>query len=92
MTTACYSIEPREENASDGVYSPYVSMSIPAPRAGMRRTKMRRLILPVCLAIFATIAPAQQKKRVAVFNFDYATVQSSSAAIFGTRPAAASAG
>ena len=32
----------------------------------------------------ATIAPAQQKKRVAVMNFDYATVQSNVAAIFNT--------
>jgi curli biogenesis system outer membrane secretion channel CsgG len=45
---------------------------------------MRRFIWLVCLAIFATIAPAQQKKRVAVFDFEYGTVQSSSAAIFGT--------
>ena len=45
---------------------------------------MRRFICLACLAIFATTAHAQQKKRVAVFNFDYATVQSSSAAIFGT--------
>jgi len=45
---------------------------------------MRRFIWLMCLAIFATIAPAQQKKRVAVFSFDYATVQSTSAAIFGT--------
>ena len=45
---------------------------------------MRRFICLACLAIFATTAPAQQKKRVAVFNFDYATVQSSAAAIFGT--------
>jgi curli biogenesis system outer membrane secretion channel CsgG len=29
-------------------------------------------------------APAQQKKRVAVMNFDYATVQSSVSALFGT--------
>ncbi|HLJ16794.1 MAG TPA: CsgG/HfaB family protein [Bryobacteraceae bacterium] len=32
----------------------------------------------------ATMAPAQQKKRVAVMNFDYATVQSNVAAIFNT--------
>src|SRR6185295_15375682 len=45
---------------------------------------MRGFIWLVCLAMFATIAPAQQKKRVAVFDFEYGTVQSSSAAIFGT--------
>ena len=32
----------------------------------------------------ALAGSAQQKKRVAVFDFEYATVQSSSAAIFGT--------
>src|SRR6185436_16871182 len=49
-----------------------------------RRTRMRGFIWLMCLAMFATIAPAQQKKRVAVFDFEYGTVQSSSAAIFGT--------
>jgi len=32
----------------------------------------------------ATPAPAGRKKRIAIFDFDYATVQSSTAAIFGT--------
>lgn len=42
----------------------------------------------VCVAVVAAAcsatAQAQQKKRVAVMNFDYATVQSSVSAIFGT--------
>ena len=46
---------------------------------------MKRLILAsVLLALIATISQAQQKKRVAVMNFDYATVSSGVAAIFGT--------
>jgi curli biogenesis system outer membrane secretion channel CsgG len=36
------------------------------------------------LLAFAAISTAQQKKRVAVFDFDYATVQSNVAAIFGS--------
>jgi Skp family chaperone for outer membrane proteins len=35
-------------------------------------------------ALLVTGASAQQKKRVAVLNFDYATVQSGVSAIFGT--------
>ena len=46
---------------------------------------MKRLILTsVLLAIITTVSLAQQKKRVAVMNFDYATVSSGVAAIFGT--------
>ena len=46
---------------------------------------MRRLLIPICvLALFAVGANAQQKKRVAVLDFDYATVHSGIAAIFGT--------
>lgn len=46
---------------------------------------MRSTVLALILAAaVVSIAPAQQKKRVAVMNFDYATVQSYSAAIFGT--------
>ncbi len=45
---------------------------------------MKRITLVVA-ALLATVAVAQgQKKRVAVMNFDYATVQSSVSAIFGT--------
>jgi curli biogenesis system outer membrane secretion channel CsgG len=45
---------------------------------------MKRVVAVVgVLAIAAAVLPAQQKKRVAVMNFDYATVQSSVAAIFG---------
>ena len=36
------------------------------------------------ILLTAAISPAQQKKRVAVMNFDYATVQNSVSAIFGT--------
>ena len=43
----------------------------------------RNLILAAALVICAGFAPAQQKKRVAVMNFDYATVQSGVQAIFG---------
>ncbi len=47
---------------------------------------MRRTVLTLILAAVAVAtAPAQQqKKRVAVMDFDYATVKSYSAAIFGT--------
>jgi curli biogenesis system outer membrane secretion channel CsgG len=46
---------------------------------------MRRLA-SICLlaALTLGIAPAQQKKRVAVLNFDYSTVQSYVSQIFGT--------
>jgi curli biogenesis system outer membrane secretion channel CsgG len=45
---------------------------------------MKRLLVVVgALLIFAAVSPAQQKKRVAVMNFDYATVQSSVQSIFG---------
>jgi curli biogenesis system outer membrane secretion channel CsgG len=46
---------------------------------------MRRLMIPVVLTIaLAATAAAQQKKRVAVLDFEYATVRSSVSAIFGT--------
>ena len=38
----------------------------------------------VILVAFVATAAAQQKKRVAVFDFDYSTVQTSSSAVFGT--------
>ena len=45
---------------------------------------MKRISLVVAaLLIAAAVSPAQQKKRVAIMNFDYATVQSSVSAIFG---------
>lgn len=44
----------------------------------------KRVSLTVLLASWAVVAPAQQKKRVAVMNFDYATVQSEVSSIFGT--------
>ena len=46
---------------------------------------MKRIfILSAALVIWAGFAPAQQKKRVAVMNFDYATVQTGVPAIFGS--------
>jgi curli biogenesis system outer membrane secretion channel CsgG len=44
----------------------------------------RGLIAIAALTLLVTGSQAQQKKRVAVMNFDYATVQSSVAQIFGT--------
>lgn len=54
--------------------------------SSLRRGKrMGRLIsLFLILASFASTAGAQQKKRVAVLNFDYGTVRSYVASIFGT--------
>jgi curli biogenesis system outer membrane secretion channel CsgG len=43
----------------------------------------RGFVAVAALLALAAVSPAQQKKRVAVMNFDYATVQSSVAAIFG---------
>jgi curli biogenesis system outer membrane secretion channel CsgG len=46
---------------------------------------MRRLLAILSLAAIVVMPlAAQRKKRVAVLNFDYATVRSSSAAVFGT--------
>ncbi len=45
---------------------------------------MRRFPVLVVAAVLALPALAQQKKRVAVLDFDYATVRSSAAAVFGT--------
>src|SRR4051794_15458818 len=52
---------------------------------GTRRHTMRRVI-PSCILLLtiASAASAQEKKRVAVLDFDYATVQSGVASIFGT--------
>ncbi len=45
---------------------------------------MKRISMVVAaLCLFTALLPAQQKKRVAVMNFDYATVQSGVQAIFG---------
>ena len=41
-------------------------------------------LLSVLVCVLVPVCMAQQKKRVAVLNFDYATVQPSVAAIFGT--------
>ena len=43
-----------------------------------------RIALFILFFTLVATAPAQQKKRVAVMNFDYATVQSGVAALFGT--------
>jgi curli biogenesis system outer membrane secretion channel CsgG len=46
---------------------------------------MNRMVSGLAIALLATAcAQAQQKKRVAVMNFDYATVQSSVQALWGT--------
>ena len=46
---------------------------------------MKRYVICVLLAgLLAATGMAQQKKRVAVINFEYAGVQSQLAAIFGT--------
>lgn len=46
---------------------------------------MRRFVVSLALAAVATMSvAAQQRKRVAVINFDYATVRGSVAAIWGT--------
>ena len=46
---------------------------------------MKRYVICVLLAgLLAATGSAQQKKRVAVLNFDYAAVQSQTAALFGT--------
>jgi curli biogenesis system outer membrane secretion channel CsgG len=53
--------------------------------AKTRRNTMRRLLLGITLlCITAPSATAQTKPRVAVMNFDYATVRDVSAALFGT--------
>jgi curli biogenesis system outer membrane secretion channel CsgG len=50
-----------------------------------RNSIMNRLVRLCCvLLILAPVCTAQQKKRVAVMNFDYGTVRSGVAAIFGT--------
>jgi curli biogenesis system outer membrane secretion channel CsgG len=43
----------------------------------------RALAILITLAAFASLAQAQQKKRVAVFDFDYATVKDSVSSVFG---------
>ncbi|MGE5570088.1 MAG: CsgG/HfaB family protein [Rhodospirillales bacterium] len=45
---------------------------------------MRRLIIPFILTMVLALNAAAQKKRVAVLDFEYATVRSSVQAIFGT--------
>ncbi|HUI53529.1 MAG TPA: CsgG/HfaB family protein [Bryobacteraceae bacterium] len=47
---------------------------------------MSRIKIPIILSLVMMVgtAQAQQKKRVAVMNFDYATVQSTVASLFGT--------
>jgi curli biogenesis system outer membrane secretion channel CsgG len=47
--------------------------------------QMCKLVTAVCVfAASASLATAQQKKSIAILNFDYSTVQSGVAAIFGT--------
>ncbi len=45
---------------------------------------MRRLIIPCILTMLLAVNAAAQKKRVAVLDFEYATVRSNVQAIFGT--------
>lgn len=49
----------------------------------MRMSRFTVSLAALC-TLWAATAQAQQKKRVAVMNFDYATVQSAVASIFGT--------
>ena len=44
----------------------------------------RRAVLLLCVFVLAATAQAQNKKRIAVLNFDYSTVQTGVAAIFGS--------
>src|SRR6201997_1464951 len=54
----------------------------------MRRVLLSLLLIasfvPSLVAQTATPPPGGRKKRVAIFDFDFATVQSASAALFGT--------
>jgi curli biogenesis system outer membrane secretion channel CsgG len=45
---------------------------------------MRRISVATVLMVALAMSAAAQKKRVAIMNFDYATVRSDTAAIFGT--------
>ena len=47
--------------------------------------RLRALPLVVSLALCAVVHAQSSKKRIAVFDFDYAAVQNSASAIFGTR-------
>ena len=53
-----------------------------------KRLLLRTLVVGTVLSLLAAAqapqTPAPRKKRVAVFDFDYATVRSNSAALFGT--------
>lgn len=51
----------------------------------MKRKIISTLITLILLIGIAITAQAQQKKRIAILDFDYATVQSDISAIFGTR-------
>jgi len=46
--------------------------------------RSRIIVIVPLLCLLVPVAAAQHKKRVAVLNFDYGTVQSSVAGIFGT--------
>src|SRR5437879_358486 len=47
-------------------------------------SRLVRFVCVVALAFASLCSPAQQKKRVAVMDFDYGTVQSAVSAIWGT--------
>jgi curli biogenesis system outer membrane secretion channel CsgG len=60
-----------------------IDMSRPHVLQPRRRTLFRLCLILLLLPSIAATAFAQQKKRVAVLNFDYGTVQSSVVALFG---------
>jgi curli biogenesis system outer membrane secretion channel CsgG len=58
---------------------------VAAPFDDVEEAQMKRILLVIgTLLVASVLLPAQQKKRVAILNFDYATVQSGVAAIFGS--------
>ena len=63
-------------------------MADPAPTRCTRINKkgaMRPINLSICLfVLFASIATPQDKKSIAVLDFDYSTVQSGASAVLGT--------
>src|ERR1019366_4538951 len=64
-----------------------VPKSLTRTRGLAYRWLMRPMFRIATVTLFLTLiaaAPAQQKKRVAVMNFDYATVQSNVSALFGS--------
>jgi curli biogenesis system outer membrane secretion channel CsgG len=72
-----------EAEGNEQRFSPVMPSGIIGERS--LRGIMRKLSLVCLLTIaFAAAVPAQPKRRIAVMNFDYATVQGNVSAIFGT--------